>query len=83
MTPSTRALHRLAVIGALVAALGISACGRKGALDPPPAAVIESDSNAPAVIEPDLYGPAATTRSGLAPTPRGLDKRLPIDILLD
>ena len=29
---------RLAVAGALVAALGLSACGRKGPLDPPPGA---------------------------------------------
>jgi predicted small lipoprotein YifL len=83
VTPSTRAIHRLAVIGALIAALGISACGRKGALEPPPAAAIEPDSNTAAVIEPDLYGPAATTRSGLTRPPRGPDKRLPIDILLD
>ena len=83
MTPSTRAFHRLAVIGALVAALGMAACGRKGTLDPPPAAVIEPDLNAPAVIEPDLDMPAARTRRGLVPTPRGPDKRLPIDFLLD
>ena len=29
---------RLAAVGALVAALGLSACGRKGPLDPPPSA---------------------------------------------
>ncbi|MDQ2953890.1 MAG: lipoprotein [Pseudomonadota bacterium] len=95
MTPSTRALHRLAVIGALIAALGISACGRKGALDPPPSAAIEPDLAAPAerspgaltpraaLHEPDGIGSATTIRRGLAPTPRGPDKRLPIDILLD
>jgi predicted small lipoprotein YifL len=33
-----RALVRFAVVGALVAALGLSACGRKAGLDPPPAA---------------------------------------------
>jgi predicted small lipoprotein YifL len=31
---------RLAAVGALVAALGLSACGRKGPLDPPPAAAV-------------------------------------------
>jgi len=87
VTPSTRAIHRLAVIGALIAALGISACGRKGSLDPPPAAAIEPDLDAPTpratVNEPDAIGSATTLRRGLAPTPRGPDKRLPIDILLD
>lgn len=33
-----RALVRFAVVGALVAALGLAACGRKAGLDPPPAA---------------------------------------------
>jgi predicted small lipoprotein YifL len=95
VTPSTRAMHRLAVIGALIAALGISACGRKGPLDPPPAAAVEPDLTAPAegspgaptpraaVREPDPISAATTIRRGLAPTTRGPDKRLPIDILLD
>ena len=83
MTPSTRAFHRLAVIGALVAALGMAACGRKGTLDPPPTAVVEPDLNAPAVIEPDLDAPAGRARRGLVQTPRGPNKRLPIDFLLD
>ena len=83
MIPSTRAFHRLAVIGALVAALGISACGRKGMLDPPPAAVIETDpAPAAVVMAPDLNAPGRTPRSGLV-TPRGPDKPLPIDFLLD
>ena len=83
MTPSTRAFHRLAVIGALIAALGISACGRKGTLDPPPAAAVETDPAPVAVVTaPDLIGPARTTRTGLV-TPRGPDKPLPIDFLLD
>jgi predicted small lipoprotein YifL len=95
VTPSTRAIHRLAVIGALIAALGISACGRKGALEPPPSAAIEPDLDAPAerspgaptpraaAHEPDSITSATTIGRGLAPTPRGPDKRLPIDILLD
>jgi predicted small lipoprotein YifL len=81
VTPSTRAFHRLAIIGALIAALGISACGRKGMLDPPPAAVVETDPAPVAVVTmPDLISPARTSRP---PTPRGPDKRLPIDFLLD
>jgi predicted small lipoprotein YifL len=33
-------LLRIAVIGALVATLGLVGCGRKGGLDPPPAAAV-------------------------------------------
>jgi predicted small lipoprotein YifL len=33
-------LVRLAAVGVLAAALGLSACGRKGPLDPPPSAAI-------------------------------------------
>ena len=32
----TRAVARLAVVAALTAALALSACGRKGELEPPP-----------------------------------------------
>ena len=81
MTPSTRILHRLAVIGVLVAAVGISACGRKGTLDLPPAAAIETEPAQAAVVTmPDLISPARTSQP---PPPRGPDKRLPIDFLLD
>jgi predicted small lipoprotein YifL len=34
-------LARLALAAALVAALGLAGCGRKGALDPPPGAAAE------------------------------------------
>jgi len=55
-------IARIAAVGALVAALGLAGCGRKGGLDPPPGASvanqgvaacpaafpeIESDGNAP------------------------------------
>ena len=35
---SNRALARMAVVGALIAALGLASCGRKGPLDLPPSA---------------------------------------------
>jgi predicted small lipoprotein YifL len=38
---------RVAAVGALVAALGVSACGRKGPLDPPPSAAGHSAQVAP------------------------------------
>jgi predicted small lipoprotein YifL len=52
---SERALVRFAVAGALVAALGLTACGRKAGLDPPPAAaaVPTAEGVAPA---PDMLG---------------------------
>jgi predicted small lipoprotein YifL len=37
-----RPLARLALAGALVAALGLAGCGRKGPLDPPPGAAAEA-----------------------------------------
>jgi predicted small lipoprotein YifL len=37
---SNTALARIAVVGALVAALGLAGCGRKTGLDAPPAAAI-------------------------------------------
>jgi len=48
---------RLAAIGVLVAALGLSACGRKGPLDPPPSAAIPGQSSLqPAPADPTLLG---------------------------
>ncbi len=72
MSFSTRGFLRLAAIGAILAALGLSACGRKGPLDPPPSAV----------NDPDL---TTTTRVGPGglPVPRGQDKSIPLDVLLD
>jgi predicted small lipoprotein YifL len=37
---SNRAWARIVVIGALVAALGLAGCGRKGGLDLPPSAAV-------------------------------------------
>ena len=46
-----RPFLRLALIGALVASLGLAACGRKGPLDPPPGASLEG---VPQANMPDL-----------------------------
>lgn len=95
MTESNGPLTRLAVIGALVAALGLAGCGRKGPLDPPPgaAAVAPAQESAPAT--PTLIQPiggsapgqssdsAGITREGAAVAPKGVKKRIPIDVLLD
>jgi hypothetical protein len=43
---------RIALVGALIAALGVGGCGRKGSLDPPPGSSLgwlmpSADSGAP------------------------------------
>ena len=49
-----RPLLRLALIGALVASLGLAACGRKGPLDPPPGASLAGDQIWPR-LETQIY----------------------------
>ena len=44
---------RIALLGALLAALGLGGCGRKGALDPPPSASI---ANPQAANSPPALG---------------------------
>ena len=68
---SSFAVLRVAVLAALLAP-GLSACGRKGPLDPPPASLAGQQ---PSTLEIDAEGrPIA---------PPGEKKRLPIDWLLD
>jgi predicted small lipoprotein YifL len=43
---------RLALVAAMMAALGLSACGRKGGLDPPPSAGLTTPE--PSVSRPSL-----------------------------
>jgi predicted small lipoprotein YifL len=61
----------IAVLG-FVLATGLSACGRKGPLDPPPAAIAGPQ---PSSLEVDAEGKPIA--------PAGQKKRLPIDWLLD
>jgi predicted small lipoprotein YifL len=70
---SMRPALRFAATGALMLALGLtlSACGRRGPLDPPPGAY-----NTP-------QGPIELDREGKPLAPPGQKKRLPIDWLLD
>ena len=75
MTRSDRPVLRAAVLGGLALVLGLtlSACGRRGPLDPPPGA--SSLNEQPADIQMDPQGrPLA---------PQGQKRRLPIDWLLD
>ena len=72
-------LVRIAAFGALVAVLGLAGCGRKGGLDPPPAAV--ADPGAAAQPAPGTeVGPDGKVAA--APPP-GLRRRTYLDWLLD
>jgi len=64
-----RPLSRLALLGVLVAALGLGACGRKAGLDPPPSSSVADEPGANAGEEAK---PAPTSK-----------KSLPIDVLLN
>ena len=73
MSRSSRPFARVAVVAALLAlGLTLSACGRKGPLDPPPGAAVGPGGT---LIELDQEGrPLA---------PPGQKKRIPLDVLLD
>jgi predicted small lipoprotein YifL len=70
-------LVRIAVIGALVVALGLAGCGRKGGLDPPPGATAAADQGAPPGAAPP------TSPDALPPPVQPLPRRTPIDWLID
>ena len=70
-------LVRIAVIGALVAALGLAGCGRKGGLDPPPGATAAADQS----VAPGAAPPASP--DALPPSTQPLPRRTPIDWLID
>jgi len=68
-----RSVLRVAVtMLAIALGLGLSACGRKGPLDPPPASL---SGPQPSAVQTDSQG------RELAPP--GPNRRLPIDVLLD
>ena len=72
MIANNRPFARIVFATALVAALGVSACGRKGPLDPPPSAAA---GPAPTDLDVDAAGrPIA---------PPGQKRRIPLDALLD
>ena len=80
MSPSSDPrLVRIAVIGALVAALGLAGCGRKAGLDPPPAASIADQG---AAVEP-APGPAVAPDGRAMAPAQGPRRQTPIDWLLN
>jgi predicted small lipoprotein YifL len=75
-------IQRVAIVAALFAALGLSACGRKGALDAPPAALNSADAG----TEVPASEQTTVLRAGsdkTLPVIRGPNKRIPLDVLLD
>ncbi len=76
---SDQRLARIAVIGALVAALGLAGCGRKGGLDPPPEA---SAAPATGVAQPGS-GPEVGPDGQQPPHPPAPPRRTWIDWLID
>jgi hypothetical protein len=83
-----RRFARLAVIGALLAALGAGGCGRKGGLDPPPApAIVEPATvapDAPALVGPGVPPPVGPDgRPVMAPPPPPPKRWTPLDFLVD
>ena len=85
----SRYLLRLALAGALVASLGLTACGRKGPLDPPPGASIENEpqANLPNLMStsrpPAAANQATESPNGQPVAPKGPKKQIPLDVLLN
>jgi predicted small lipoprotein YifL len=86
--PFVSLVPRCAVVAVLALALGLAACGRKGALDPPPGAAAAELPAVPGT--PPATAAGADTRAaapagtdGQAAAPAVPKKRLPIDWLLD
>ena len=78
MQSSKAALAKIAVVGALVAALGLAGCGRKTGLDAPPSAAVPQQT---AGAQPGS-DPAANPEAGPVAAP-GQKKRFFLDFLLD
>jgi predicted small lipoprotein YifL len=85
-----RTFLRLALIGALVASLGLAACGRKGPLDPPPGASLASEPQigAPGPLTSPIGGETRNNNAGVdsdgrVQAPAGAKKRIPLDALLN
>jgi predicted small lipoprotein YifL len=81
---SDRRLVRIAAIGALVAALGLAGCGRKGGLDLPPEASLADPGTPPGSPPPSAAPELGPDGRPLAPAPPPPARRwTPLDFLLD
>jgi len=78
-----RPFFRIALIGALAASLGLDACGRKGALDPPPVSSLASDQAASVAADPKDNSRPQVGPDGKPIAPGVPNKRIPLDVLLN
>ena len=79
-------LGRFAILAVLAATLALTACGRKGPLDPPPVAAAPAagaDAVPAAGVAPEQAGEVAYGPDGQPIAPRGPRKRIVLDWLLD
>ena len=91
MTMCGRSVSRFCAIAALIAALGVAGCGRKGGLDLPPAASAAGQQEAEArpkehdnrSIGSDLRPSGARSSSRNLPPLPSPKRDLPIDFLLN
>ena len=72
----SRICSRLVLAAALLAALGLGACGKKGPLDPPPGASLEGE---PQANLPDLMSSKGQPKPGAPQS----TKTSPLDVLLN
>jgi predicted small lipoprotein YifL len=75
--------YRLAAVAVLTAALGLTACGRKGALDAPPGGLAASPTGS---LDEETSTGGEVVRRGSAtglPIIRGPDRPIPLDVLLN
>jgi predicted small lipoprotein YifL len=77
-----RPFFRIALIAALAASIGLTACGRKGPLDPPPAS-LAGDQAAPIAADPGDRSKPPLGPDGKPIAPGAPNKRIPIDVLLN
>lgn len=78
-----RPFFRIALIGALAASVGLAACGRKGPLDPPPAASLAGDQAASVAADPRDSSRPPMGPDGKPIAPGVPNKRIPLDVLLN
>ena len=83
--PFRRSMLPLAVMGALLLALPLSGCGRKGALDPPPGGMVleQRTGLTPTTQRRGSEPPQAYDEDGRPIAPEGPKRRIPPDWLID
>jgi predicted small lipoprotein YifL len=86
MTGTGRLTFRFALIVAFAATFGLTACGRKGPLDPPPSATAAPAGSA-GVPSGDAAADDAATPSATGEDPAARSqapkRRIPLDVLLN